>query len=438
MERSSMFTWGVATSSYQIEGAAREGGRGPSIWDTFSRIPGAIDNGDNGDIACDHYHRYQEDLDLIKWLGVHAYRFSIAWPRVIPNGVGTRNQTGIDFYDRLIDGALERGITPWPTLYHWDLPQALQDKGGWNNRDCAYWFADYAHVMAERFADRVKNWTTLNEPFCSAWLGHLYGVMAPGIKDLQTGINAAHHLLLGHGLATKAIRESSSEVKVGIVLNFTPAVALRDNADDTLAATLADGFDNRWFADPVFQGKYPPDIVEGFAREVPIHAGDMEIISTPLDFLGINYYTRQTVTLDSESKPLPYKQVNVEGKERTAMGWEVHAPSLRDLIMRITQDYGPEEIYITENGSAWNDQIINGEIDDQNRLSYLAKHLAAVMEAKSDGAPVKGYFAWSLMDNFEWAFGYSKRFGIVHVDYATQKRTPKASAYYYRERIKES
>lgn len=433
-----MFTWGVATSSYQIEGAADEGGRGPSIWDTFSRIPGAIDNADNGDIACDHYHRYNEDLDLIQWLGVNAYRFSIAWPRVIPSGVGTPNQVGIDFYDRLIDGALERGITPWPTLYHWDLPQALQDKGGWNNRDCAYWFADYAHLMAERFSDRIKNWTTLNEPFCSAWLGHLYGVMAPGIKDLQTAINASHHLLLGHGLAARAIRESAADAKVGIVLNFTPAVPLRDTADDKVAASLADGFDNRWFADPVFKGIYPSDVIAGLNKEVPILAGDMEAISTPLDFLGINYYTRQTVTSDPTNHPLPYKQINVEGKERTAMGWEVHAPSLKDLILRITKDYNPSEIYITENGSAWDDKFENGKIVDTNRVNYLERHLDAVLEAKAAGAPVNGYFAWSLMDNFEWAFGYSKRFGIIHVDYTTQKRTPKASAYYYRDRIRES
>ena len=433
-----MFTWGVATSSYQIEGAADEGGRGPSIWDTFSRIPGAIDNADNGDIACDHYHRYNEDLDLIQWLGVNAYRFSIAWPRVIPSGVGTPNQVGIDFYDRLIDGALERGITPWPTLYHWDLPQALQDKGGWNNRDCAYWFADYAHLVAERFSDRIKNWTTLNEPFCSAWLGHLYGVMAPGIKDLQTAINASHHLLLGHGLAARAIRESAADAKVGIVLNFTPAVPLRDTADDKVAASLADGFDNRWFADPVFKGIYPSDVIAGLDKEVPILTGDMEAISTPLDFLGINYYTRQTVTLDPTNHPLPYKQINVEGKERTAMGWEVHAPSLKDLILRITKDYNPSEIYITENGSAWDDKFENGKIVDTNRVNYLERHLDAVLEAKAAGAPVNGYFAWSLMDNFEWAFGYSKRFGIIHVDYTTQKRTPKASAYYYRDRIRES
>ena len=433
-----MFTWGVATSSYQIEGGAKEGGRGPSIWDTFSRVPGAIVNGDNGDIACDHYNRYSEDLDLIKWLGVNAYRFSIAWPRIFPNGTGNPNQVGIDFYDRLIDGALERGITPWPTLYHWDLPQALQDKGGWNNRECAQWFAEYAHLMAEKFGDRVKNWTTLNEPFCSAWLGYLFGVMAPGIKDLQTAINASHHLLLGHGLATQAIRSVNSELRVGIVLNLTPATPLHDSAADLAAAKLADGFDNRWYADPIFKGSYPKDIVEGFGKEVPIHSGDMQAISSPLDFLGINFYTRQTITSDESAKPLPYKPILVDGVERTAMGWEVHPQSLTDIIMRVHHEYAPPEIYITENGSAWEDSMVDGKIDDKSRVSYLERHLDAMLAAKSQGAPVLGYFAWSLMDNFEWAFGYSKRFGIVYVDYETQKRIPKSSAHYYRDRIKNS
>jgi beta-glucosidase len=430
-----MFTWGVATSSYQIEGGAKEGGRGPSIWDTFSRVPGAIVNGDNGDIACDHYNRYSEDLDLIKWLGVNAYRFSIAWPRIFPNGTGNPNQAGIDFYDRLIDGALERGITPWPTLYHWDLPQALQDKGGWNNRECAQWFAEYAHLMAEKFGDRVKNWTTLNEPFCSAWLGYLFGVMAPGIKDLQTAINASHHLLLGHGLATQAIRSVNSDLRVGIVLNLTPATPLHDSAADLAAAKLADGFDNRWYADPIFKGSYPKDIVEGFGKEVPIHSGDMQAISSPLDFLGINFYTRQTITSDESAKPLPYKPILVDGVEKTAMGWEVHPQSLTDIIMRVHHEYAPPEIYITENGSAWEDSMVNGKIDDKSRVSYLERHLDAMLAAKSQGAPVLGYFAWSLMDNFEWAFGYSKRFGIVYVDYETQVRTVKASGHYYKERI---
>ena len=431
-----MFTWGVSTSSYQIEGAANEGGRGPSIWDTFSRIPGAVANADNGDIACDHYHRYNEDLDLMKWLGVGAYHFSIAWPRVIPTGSGPLNKVGMDFYDRLIDGALERGITPWPTLYHWDLPQALQEKGGWNNRECAHWFAEYSYLMAEAFSDRVKNWVTINEPFCSAWLGHLYGVMAPGIKDLQTGINASHHLLLGHGLAVRAIREAASDVKVGITLNFTPAITLGDSAEDQLAVQLADGFDNRWFGDPVFKASYPQDIVSAFNKEVPIHAGDMQIISTPVDFLGLNYYFRQTVAYDSSAQPLPYKQVIAPNVERTGMGWEVHAETFTDLLTRINKDYAPKEIFITENGSAWDDEVVDGKVDDPNRVRYLERHIDAMFDAKKQGVPISGYFAWSLMDNYEWAYGYAKRFGLIYIDYPTQKRIPKTSAYYYRERIK--
>jgi beta-glucosidase len=431
-----VFKWGVSTSSYQIEGAAREDGRGPSIWDTFSRIPGAVANSDNGDIACDHYHRFEEDLDLIKWLGAGAYHFSIAWPRVIPNATGKINQKGIDFYDRLIDGALARGIEPWPTLYHWDLPQAAQDRGGWNNRECAYWFAEYAHKMAERFGDRIKNWVTINEPFCSAWLGHLYGVMAPGIKDLQTAINASHHLLLGHGLATEALREVSSEFKVGITLNFTPAITLGHSDEDAMAVKLADGFDNRWFADPVFKGAYPADIVTAFGKEVPILPGDLKLISSPLDFLGLNYYSRQTVTYDPSVEPLPYRQVRAPNVERTAMDWEVHSESFTELLLRINKDYSPKEFFITENGSAWDDEVVDGKVDDPNRVSYLERHLDAMFKAKEKGVPIYGYFAWSLMDNFEWAYGYAKRFGLIYVDYETQKRIPKSSAYYYRERIK--
>lgn len=431
-----MFKWGVSTSSYQIEGAVREGGRGPSIWDTFSRIPGAVANGDTGDIACDHYHRYSEDLDLMKWLGVNVYHFSVAWPRVIPLGTGSVNQLGIDFYDRLIDGALERGIEPWPTLYHWDLPQSAQERGGWNNRDCAFWFADYAHNMAEHFGDRVKNWVTINEPFCSAWLGHLYGVMAPGTKDLQTAINASHHLLLGAGLATKAIREVSSSFNVGITLNFTPAITLGHSEEDKLAESLADGFDNRWFGDPVFKGSYPNDIVAAFGKEIPIVSGDMETISTPLDFLGLNYYSRQTVAYDQNVKPLPYKQVTAPGVERTGMGWEVHAPTFTELLERINNEYAPKEIFITENGSAWDDVVKDGKVEDLNRVSYLERHLDAMFKAKDAGVPISGYFAWSLIDNFEWAYGYAKRFGLIYVDYKTQKRIPKSSAYYYRDRIK--
>ncbi|NCW76347.1 MAG: glycosyl hydrolase family protein, partial [Actinobacteria bacterium] len=302
--------------------------------------------------------------------------------------------------------------------------------------ECAYWFAEYAHEMAERFGDRIKNWVTINEPFCSAWLGHLYGVMAPGIKDLQIAINASHHLLLGHGLATEALREVSSELKVGITLNFTPAITLGHSDEDSLAVKLADGFDNRWFADPVFKGAYPADIVTAFGKEVPILPGDLELISTPLDFLGLNYYFRQTVAYDPSVEPLPYRQVRAPNVERTGMDWEVNAETFTELLLRINNDYSPKEFFITENGSAWDDQVVDGRVDDPNRVSYLERHLDAMFKAKEQGVPISGYFAWSLIDNFEWAYGYAKRFGLIYVDYHTQKRIPKSSAYYYRERIK--
>lgn len=427
------FLWGVATSSYQIEGAANEDGRGQSIWDTFCKVPGKVANFDNGDIACDHYHRYKEDLDLMKWMGVKAYRFSVAWPRVIPNGFGKINEMGLDFYDRLIDSLLEREIAPWLTMYHWDLPEALQLRGGWNNREILEWFGAYAEVLTSRFGDRVKNWMTLNEPLCSAWLGHLYGEMAPGIKDLQTALNVSHNLLMSHGLACQVIRSNVSEANVGIVINVTPAVPATDSQEDSKAAQLADGFDNRWFLDPVFGRTYPADVVDALGASPEIHSGDMKLIAQDLDFLGVNFYFRQTVAADQNSKPLPIRSVNRENVKRTAMNWEVHPQAFEEILLRISKEYSPKAIYITENGSAWNDEVINDEIIDDERIDYLARHLDAMKSARSQGAPILGYFAWSFLDNFEWAYGYEKRFGLIYVDYKTQIRTPKKSAFYYRQ-----
>ena len=429
----SEFIWGVATSSYQIEGAANEGGRGQSIWDTFCKVPGKVANFDNGDIACDHYHRFKEDLDLMKWMGVKAYRFSVAWPRVIPDGVGRVNEMGLDFYDRLIDSLLEREIAPWLTMYHWDLPEALQIRGGWNNREVVEWFGEYAEMLTSRFGDRVKNWMTLNEPLCSAWLGHLYGDMAPGIKDLQTALNVSHHLLMSHGLACQVIRSNVSEANVGIVINVTPAVPATDSQEDSNAAQLADGFDNRWFLDPVFGRTYPADVIDTLGASPEIHSGDMKLIAQDLDFLGLNFYFRQTVAADQNSKPLPIRSVNRENVKRTAMNWEVHPQAFEEILLRISKEYSPKAIYITENGSAWNDEVINGEIIDDERIDYLARHLDAMRSAKNQGAPILGYFAWSFLDNFEWAYGYEKRFGLIYVDYKTQKRTPKKSAFFYRQ-----
>ena len=427
------FIWGVATSSYQIEGAANEDGRGKSIWDTFCKVPGKVANFDNGDIACDHYHRFKEDLDLMKWMGVKAYRFSVAWPRVIPDGVGRVNEMGLDFYDRLIDSLLEREIAPWLTMYHWDLPEALQLRGGWNNREVVEWFGEYGEVLTSRFGDRVKNWMTLNEPFCSAWLGHLYGDMAPGIKDLQTALNVSHNLLMSHGLACQVIRSNVSEANVGIVINVTPAVPATDSQVDSNAAQLADGFDNRWFLDPVFGRTYPADVIDALGASPEIHSGDMELIAQDLDFLGVNFYFRQTVAADQNSKPLPIRSVNRENVKKTAMNWEVHPQAFEEILLRISKEYSPKAIYITENGSAWNDEVINGEIIDDERIDYLVRHLDAMRSARNQGAPILGYFAWSFLDNFEWAYGYEKRFGLIYVDYKTQTRTPKKSALFYRQ-----
>lgn len=429
----SEFIWGVATSSYQIEGAANEDGRGQSIWDTFCKVPGKVANFDNGDIACDHYHRFKEDLDLMKWMGVKAYRFSVAWPRVIPDGVGRVNEMGLDFYDRLIDSLLEREIAPWLTMYHWDLPEALQLRGGWNNREVVEWFGEYGEVLTSRFGDRVKNWMTLNEPFCSAWLGHLYGDMAPGIKDLQTALNVSHNLLMSHGLACQVIRSNVSEANVGIVINVTPAVPATDSQVDSNAAQLADGFDNRWFLDPVFGRTYPADVIDALGASPEIHSGDMKLIAQDLDFLGVNFYFRQTVAADQNSKPLPIRSVNRENVKKTAMNWEVHPQAFEEILLRISKEYSPKAIYITENGSAWNDEVINGEIIDDERIDYLVRHLDAMRSARSQGAPILGYFAWSFLDNFEWAYGYEKRFGLIYVDYKTQTRTPKKSALFYRQ-----
>jgi beta-glucosidase len=369
----------------------------------------------------------------MKWMGVKAYRFSVAWPRVIPDGVGRVNEMGLDFYDRLIDSLLEREIAPWLTMYHWDLPEALQLRGGWNNREVVEWFGEYAEVLTSRFGDRVKNWMTLNEPLCSAWLGHLYGDMAPGIKDLQTALNVSHHLLMSHGLACQVIRSNVSEANVGIVINVTPAVPATDSQEDSNAAQLADGFDNQWFLDPVFGRTYPADVIDTLGASPEIHSGDMKLIAQDLDFLGVNFYFRQTVAADQNSKPLPIRSVNRENVKRTAMNWEVHPQAFEEILLRISKEYSPKAIYITENGSAWNDEVINGEIIDDERIDYLARHLDVMRSAKNQGAPILGYFAWSFLDNFEWAYGYEKRFGLIYVDYKTQKRTPKKSAFFYRQ-----
>ncbi|WP_329016982.1 GH1 family beta-glucosidase [Streptomyces sp. NBC_01601] len=430
------FRWGTATSAYQIEGAVAEDGRSPSIWDTFSHTPGKIDGDDNGDTACDHYHRWREDIGLMRRLGLDSYRLSIAWPRVMPGGDGPVNAKGPAFYDQLTDALLEAGITPSVTLYHWDLPQVLQDRGGWPERETAEHFAAYASAVAERLGDRVTHWTTLNEPLCSAWIGHLEGKMAPGWTDLTAAVRASYHLLLGHGLATQAIRAAAPTAEVGIVNNLSTVHPATDTPEDAAAAHRQDGHVNRWWLDPVHGRGFPADMVEVYGVELPEKPGDLETIATPLDWLGLNYYMPAHVA-DDPKGPAPYtRSVRREGVPRTGMDWEIDASGIETLLLRLTEEYGARKLYVTENGSSFPDLVgPDGTVDDPERQDYLETHLAACASAARKGAPLAGYFAWSLLDNFEWAYGYAKRFGLFHVDYATQARTMKASGRRYAEII---
>ncbi|WP_256107117.1 GH1 family beta-glucosidase [Streptomyces sp. ODS05-4] len=431
------FAWGTATSAYQIEGAVAEDGRAPSIWDTFSHTPGKVDGGDHGDTACDHYHRWPEDIALMRHLGANAYRFSTAWPRIVPGGDGPVNARGLDFYDRLVDGLLEAGIAPSLTLYHWDLPQALQDRGGWTVRDTAHHLAGYASAVAERLGDRVHHWATLNEPLCSAWIGHLEGRMAPGTTDLTAAVRASYHLLLGHGLAAQAIRAAAPDAQVGIVNNLSTVAPASDRPEDLAAARRVDGHTNRWWLDPVHGRGFPADMLEVYGVELPEQPGDPAVIAAPLDWLGLNYYF-PAVVADDPDGPAPYaRQVDRPGVPVTRMGWEIDAGGIETLLLRLTEEYGARRLYVTENGSAYPDTVrADGTVDDPERADYLERHLAACARAVRKGVPLAGYFAWSLLDNFEWAYGYDKRFGLVHVDYATQRRTVKGSGHRYADVIR--
>ena len=434
------FVWGVATSSHQIEGGVNEDGRGPSIWDTFCATPGTIDDGSDAAIACDHYHLWEQDLDLIASLGVDAYRFSIAWPRILPAGRGRVEERGLDFYDRLVDGMLERDLKPYATLYHWDLPQALEDAGGWTNRETVDAFAEYADVVTRRLGDRVTSYATLNEPWCSAFLGYLIGEHAPGLKDPAKALQASHHLLLAHGRAMPVMRRNAPASEHGIVLNLNPAYPVRDRDEDRAAARRFDGFFNRWFLDPLLQGRYPADAWEGYGADVPeVRDGDLAEIAAPLDFMGVNYYSRAVVRDDPNGGLWPRTESVVpDAAPITDMGWEVYPQGLTDLLVRL-HEHHPElpDLYITENGAAYPDRLEDGGVHDAERVRYLREHIAATAEAVRRGVRVRGYFAWSLMDNFEWARGYLKRFGLVHVDYDTQERVLKDSAKWYRERVAE-
>lgn len=440
------FWWGVATASYQIEGAVKEDGRGPSIWDTFAHTPGKTANGETGDVACDHYHRYPEDVALMADLGITHYRFSIAWPRIQPSGSGTPNARGIDFYSRLVDALLEAGITPSPTLFHWDLPQVLEDQGGFRNRDTAMRFGDYAAIMAETLGDRVKVWMTLNEPFVFTALGHLMGAHAPGLVDPGAMFPVTHHQLLGHGLAVDAVRSTiGSEAQISLAQNLATArpVPGPNGGDDADAAACRSmqmlHLDT--FCDPLFLGRYPDGLEElpGFTgSEEWVNDGDLDQIAQPLDFLGVNYYLPDFVSAPAPGSFLPFDLATVDGYKTTEMGWPIVPDGLTELLVTLKERYGDAlpPLVITESGTAVPDQVnAEGSVNDPRRIRYHHDHLAAVREAMAQDVAVTGYFAWSLMDNFEWAEGYRPRFGLVHVDYETQTRTPKSSFYWYRDLI---
>jgi beta-glucosidase len=442
---------GAATASFQIEGATHADGRGESIWDRFCATPGAVANGDTGEVACDHYHRWESDLDLMAELGLECYRFSIAWPRVQPDGRGAANAAGLGFYRRLAEGLLERGIEPIATLYHWDLPQALQDAGGWGERDTAQRFAEYAAIVAAELGDAVSQWITHNEPWVVAFLGHAQGTKAPGQRHWPTALRASHHLLLSHGLALEAMRATLGELaEIGIALNQFPIHPAGPGEADRDAARRMDGHLNRWFLDPLLRGSYPADMVACYEAlygpPESIRDGDLEIIRRPIDFLGVNYYSRHTVTgregADGHVATSPFAGASPwpgaehvsfvhGGRPVTDMGWEIDPDGLHEILTRVAKEYPSIPLYITENGAAYPDELVDGQILDHERVAYLDCHLRACHDAIADGVPLKGYFAWSLMDNFEWGWGYGKRFGLVHVDYQTQKRTPKSSAHWF-------
>ena len=423
------FVWGVASSAFQIEGASTADGKGASIWDEFCSLPGVIADGSDGRIACDHYNRLESDLDLIAGLGVGAYRFSISWPRIQPTGSGEGVGPGIDFYNRLVDGLLERDIEPFATLYHWDLPATLQrEHNGWADRNTAYRFAEYAALVAERLGDRVRSFATHNEPWVTATIGHEMGHFAPGVKDRAVAMQVSHHCLLSHGLAAKAMRSMRSNLDVGIVLNLSPVYPATDSPADRILASREDGLLVRWYMDALLRGEYPKDILEYLAADAPhVKDGDAQLIAEPLDFLGVNYYN-PIVSIAGR----PFSPAR-EGAAVTDMGWEVAPANLTDLLLRLDRDYDVPPLFITENGAAYPDLVIDGGVRDEDRRAYIETHIRAIADAIDQGVDVRGYFVWSLLDNFEWAAGYTKRFGIYYVDYLTQARILKRSGFWYKD-----
>ncbi|SFH80445.1 GH1 family beta-glucosidase [Amycolatopsis regifaucium] len=442
------FVWGAATAAFQVEGATATDGRTDSIWDVFARRPGAVVGGDTGEPGADHYRRYAEDVDLMRQLGLGAYRFSLSWPRIRPDG-GAPNPQGLAFYDRLVDRLLEAGIQPWATLYHWDLPQALEDEGGWTSRETAFRFAEYAETIVARLGDRVTNWSTLNEPWCAAMLGYAGGIHAPGRQEPAAAVAATHHLLLGHGLAMDVLRAHAPAASSGITLNLYPVSAADPSSTvDVEAARRIDGLQNRLFLDPVLNGGYPDDMLADLAPlgiEALVREGDLATIGAPIDWLGINYYRGYQVagTPRPGSEPAGPDWLGVPGVHfvpdeaapRTDSGWEVQPSRLTECLLRVHREYRPIPLYITENGASYPDTLIGGDVADTDRIAFLDSHLRAAYEAIEAGVDLRGYFYWSLLDNFEWAEGYAKRFGLVHVDYETQQRTPKQSALWYARAI---
>jgi beta-glucosidase len=429
------FVWGAATASYQIEGASTEDGRGESVWDRFCATPGKVRNGDDGSVACDFYHRYSDDIGLMRELGIDAFRFSVAWPRVLPEGRGAVNAAGLDFYDRLVDELLGNGITPFVTLFHWDTPQTLEDAGGWPVRDTVDAFCEYVEAVASRLGDRVTHWITHNEPWVVSWVGHAWGHHAPGRTSDPDALATAHHLMLSHGRAVDILRRLSPDSEVGITLNLDHPYPATDDEADAAATRWVDGMHNRWFLDPIFHGRYPADLAEEWEPIMPkIDDGDLETISAPIDFLGINNYTSPLVAADENGGRSQI--VRRQGVEHTDMGWEVVPDGLHDLLVRVHNDYAPKAIYVTENGAAFPDvRGHDGTVEDPERQGYFEGYIEAAARAAAEGVPLRGYFAWSLLDNFEWAWGYWKRFGLVYIDYRTMERVPKGSFYWYRDLI---
>lgn len=432
------FLWGAATSAYQIEGSPLADGAGTSIWHRFSHSPGRTHEGQTGDVACEHYRRYAEDVEIMSELGLQAYRFSLSWGRILPTGRGEVNDAGLGFYHRLIDALLEKGIQPCPTLYHWDLPDALSDVGGWLNRDIADWFGEYARVVLRAFGDRVPMWMTINEPWVVADAGYLHGVHAPGHSSPFEAPLATHNLLRAHGRAVEVCR-SEAHGKIGLVVNLGPQHPATDSPEDVAAAGRADAYLNRQYLDPIFEGRYPEEMHEIFGEAWPESPQeDFRLIQEPMDFLAVNYYSRLVVRHDEKAPPVRASPVHQSGSRYTEMGWEVYPRGLTETLCRLMEQYGDIPIYITENGAAIDDPSkVEGDlVDDPERVDYLHQHLRAAHEALRRGVDLRGYFVWSLLDNFEWSLGYSKRFGLIHVDYETQKRTPKSSAHFYRDVIR--